>query len=263
MPPPSSGAALEICQPGFDVRNCPDWAYLFNSGWPSLAIAFEITLDATGMFGTTIPHNLGFSPLAMAWLTDSSGNSYGRLPGAQVEVNTEDIFIFTQGLVTIRVYNIDISKETTYPLPQSAQARLPYNDQFGAKIVKSGRQITSNNLNDFILHTRGQSPAVLDVATEKGKYFLQSTARHFWPYGAIPPAPGWDLIVYPLRTNYLPWYTGAINLGFGFFSQASGTSVYFDTTSNSLVLNISAEGAGSLIILRDPLFYPNVVQAVY
>lgn len=251
--------AVQICEPGWDVRNCPDWAYLFNSDWPSLAIVFEITLNVSGMFGATIPHNLGFPPLGMAWLT-GNGVSWGRLQGSQVEVDNQNVYIFQTGLITVRLYNIDVSKEATYPLPKSAQAQLPYNNQFGAKVAKDNRLITSNNLNDFILHTRGQSPAVLDVATEKGKYYLVSNARHYWPYGNIQ---NWQLIVYPLQTRYIPWYTGGLNLGNNQFTLANGQDIYFDNTTNSLVFNITSAGAGSLIILRDPLFYPNVVQVIY
>lgn len=252
---------IQVCQPGYDVRNCPDFAYLFNGAWPNLAIVFEETLTISG--STTIPHNLNFPPLAMGWLTDGSGASYGRLPGDVVEVDKENIYIFQDGQITVRLYNVDISQEATYPLPQSAQAKLPYNDQFGMKIAKDNRPITSNDLNDFILHTRAQSPAILDVATETGKYFMQSNQRHYWPYGNIPGGAGWDLIVYPLRTHYLPWYTGGITFGGDQYLLASGQAVYFDETTSSLVLNITASGAGSLVILRDPLFYPNVVQVIY
>lgn len=250
-------AALQVCQPGYDVRNCPDWAYLFNSDWPSLAIVFEITIAATD--GMTIPHNLGFPPLAMGWLT-VSGQSYGRLPGSEMEVDEQNVYIFATGQVTVRLYNIDISKEASYPLPQSVNAKLPYNNQFGAKIAKNGKLITSNNLNDFILHTRAQSPAVLDVATEKGKYYKVSSDRNLWPYGNDET---WQLIVYPLQTSYIPWNVGGITFGANQYSLASGDDIYFDPTTNSLVINITATGAGTLIILRDPLFYPNVIQAVY
>lgn len=249
--------AIQICQPGYDVRNCPDYAYLFNSDWPSLAIAFEITIEATGF--TTIPHNLGFPPLTMGWFT-VGGLSYGRIDGASIEVDDDNVYLFTDGQITVRCFNVDISKEQTYPLPQSAQAKLPYNDNFGAKIAKGNRPITSTNLNDFILHTRAQSPAVLDVATEQGKYFLQSNERHYWPYGNVIT---WDLIVYPLQSNFIPWNVGSITFGGDAYSLATGSAVYYDSVSNSLVLNITSEGAGSLIVLRDPLFYPNVVQAVY
>lgn len=259
MPPNTQTSPLQIALPGFDVRNCPDWAYLFNGLWPNLAIAFEKTVTVSG--GMTIPHNLGFPPVAMAWMTQG-GVSYGRL--SSLEVDQTNIYLLSvTGTFTVRCYNIDVSKEASYPLPQSANAKLPYNNQFGGKFVKSGRAITSNNLNDFVIHTRAQSPAVLDVATQSGKYFLQSQARHYWPYGAIPSAPGWDLIVYPLQTSYLPWYVGALNLGANAYELAFGQQVYFDNTTNSLVVNITATGAGSLIILRDPLFYPNVISAVY
>jgi hypothetical protein len=252
---------IQICQPGYDVRNCPDYAYLFNGAWPNLAIVKEMTVALTGS-AQTIPHNLGFPPLAMGWYTQG-GKSWGRMAGSDLEVDDTNLYIFSEvstGNVTLRWYNIDVSKEASYPLPQSSQAKLPYNNQFGAKLVKTGRAITSTNLNDFILHTRAQSPALLEVATEGGKYHIQSNARHYWPYGNIET---WDLLVYPLQTPFIPWYVGAFGDGGDAYSLAGGSDIYFDSTTNSLVMNITATVQGSLIILRDPLFYPNVVQAIY
>lgn len=261
MPPQSQAASLQIAQLGYDTRNCPDWAYLFNSNWPNLAIAYETTVTATG-FDTVVAHNLGFPPLVMAWYT-AQNVSWGRMPGSDLEVDPQNINIFADGQFTLRAYNIDISKEATYALPQGANAKLPYNNQFGAKIIKNNRNIQSNNLNDFVLHTRAQSPAVLDVATQSGKYYLTSSARHYWPYGNIPPG-GWNLIVYPLQTSYIPWSIGAIGLGGGSYQLSNGSGVYFDASTNSLVVNITESGGiGSLIVLRDPLFYPNVTQVVY
>lgn len=258
MPPKVNTPTIQIAQPGFDVRKCPDWAYLFNGNWPNLAIVYEKTVTVSG--NMTLTHNLGYPPLVMAWRT-ANGVSYGRQPS--VEVDPTHIFLNSMtGTFTLRGYNIDISKEASYPLPQSANAKLPYNDQFGAKIPKANRLITSKNLNDFILHTRAQSPAVLEVATENGPYFKISSNRNYWPYGNIPPG-GWYLIVYPLKTDYIPWYAGGLNQGSKMFTLAYGQQIYYDSTDNCLVLNITSTGSGSLIVLRDPLFYPNVVQVTY
>lgn len=255
--------AIQICQPGFDVRNCPDWAYLFNSDWPSLAIAYETTVKPNTGGTTTVTHNLGYVPFVSMWLEDG-GKSYGRT-NYQGSITTTD-FTFSAtyaSSATIRFYNIDITKEASYPLPLGANAKLPYNDNFGMKIAKNSRAITSTNLNDFVLHTRAQSPAVLQVATQAGQYYT-STAPSGTKWGPGGPTGG-PYIVYPYKTTYLPWVFG--------FKQTSTSPVTYQilntveltVVNNQIVFSLqsSTGNTGSLVVLRDPLFYPNTVSVVY
>lgn len=240
--------AIQICQPGYDVRNCPDWAYLFNSNWPSLAVAFEDTVTSAG--NLPVPHHLNYVPLTVVW--DNSTTSYGRVPDP--EVTATEVIISEAGNFTVRCYNVDISKDAVYPLPQAAQARLPYNDQFGLKQVKEGKQITSNNLNDFVIHTRAQSPAVLEIATQNGKYYKATGGP-----GGVPA------IVYPFRTSYIPWVYGYFEVGAGFYQQITPNSFTYNAANNEIIMNTNSAlfNGGSLVVLRDPLFYPNVVSVVY
>lgn len=247
--------AIRVCQPGWDVRNCPDWAYLFNSDWPSLAIAFETTIPNPGA-GTTINHNLGYPPLVMVWNNVSGTLSYGRqAAGFTVTPTTVVVSGVSQATtLTVVCFNVDISKEQLYPLPQSAQQKLPYNQQFGMKVVKpnGNRLIYSNNLNDFVIHTRAQSPAVLAVATQRGQFFTNSNP------GSTLTGP-W--LVFPLKTSYIPW---------AYTATSSGSNTYTFTTVNSLqvinnqlVYSMNGSTIGSLIVLRDPLFYPNTVKVTF
>lgn len=243
--------SLQVCQPGFDVRNCPDWAYLLNSDWPSLAIAWEDTIP-NPVSSVTLDHNLGFPPLTMMW--PSWGTyGYGRV-STGMTVNKSQLIISPSTNatnLTIRAFNIDISTEAEYRLPTSAQAKLPYNNQFGAKQAKNNRLITSNNLNDFIFHSRSQAPAVLTVATQKGQYFTNTNP------GSQYAGP-W--IVYPIKTSYVPWvYCATENAGSYSFETVNG----LEFIGGNIVMPLIGNAGGSLIILRDPLFYPNTVRVVY
>lgn len=256
MQPQSYGttSSIRVCQPGFDVRNCPDWAYLFNSGWPSLAIAFERTIDNPSGGPVTINHNLGFPPLAMVWTYINGIGSYGRqaagfsVSSSQVTINS----VNSSTKLTVRCFNVDISKEQLYPLPQGANAKLPYNDQFGIKQIKQGRNIQSHDLNDFIIHSKAQSPAVLAVATEKGKYFTNTNpgSAYAGPY-----------IVFPLKTSYVPWAYCAVSNGGGIYSFQTINGLQL--LNSQLVYALTGSTIGSIIVLRDPLFYPNVVSVIY
>lgn len=248
-------ASIKVCQPGFDVNTCPDWAYLFNSDWPSLAIVYEKVVTATSTH-TDFKHNLPYPPLTMVY--DASSTSYGRLN--QVEITNTYVIIEEPGTWLIRCYNVDISKDVNYPLPQAAQAKLPYDKNFGFKQVKNGRQIASNNLNDFIIHTRAQSPAVLTVATQNGQYYEATGGPPYGPYPSGGPA-----IVYPLQTDYIPFFVAYSEIDAGYWIQITTEDITYDSTNHKLIVitgNALYNGA-SLIVLRDPLFYPNVLEVTY
>lgn len=252
---PNTPASIMVAQPGFNVYNCPDWAYLFNSNWPSLAVAWEETIANPGS-STTLKHNLGFPPLTMIWPSWGSGSSaytLGRIStGFSVTDNKITITPTTNANnLTIRCFNIDLSKDATYPIPQAAQAKLPYNDQFGIKQAKKNRNIQSNNLNDFVIHSRAQSPAVLTVATQKSQYFTNTNP------GSQYAGP-W--IVYPIKTSYIPWCYCATASG-GTYSFVTVNGLQF--INNQIVFPLVGASGGTLIILRDPLFYPNTVQVTF
>ena len=252
------GAAVQIAQPGFDIRTCPDWAYLFNSDWPSLAITFEQTVPTP--LPVKIAHNLGYPPLVLGW-NNFGTYSYGRCDNSFFQVDSTYIYFnatTSATSITVRCYNIDVSKESSYPLPQSAAAKLPYNNQFGIKVLKPNgpRSIQSTNLNDFVIHSRGQSQAVLQVATQAGKYFTNTN-----PGSRL----GGPWIVYPLQTPYVPWVICIRQVAAGVW-QAWGMNT-IEIINNQIVMALytypGSVQIGSIIVLRDPLFYPNVLSVVY
>jgi hypothetical protein len=241
-------AGIRVARPGWNATTAPDWALVYSSQWPSLTIAFETTVTISSSL-TYVKHNLGFKPLLMAWLT-YNGTGYGR---AQTDLEVTDTEVTNLpgapvgGLLRIVCFNIDISKDANYPLLQSASAKFPADLTTGIKFVKGSRSINSPNLNDFILNSQAQSPAVLDVCTEKGQYFNNGK------------------IIYPLQTSYIPWFLGATTLSGGYYLYANESLFSYDTATHSLVFDLGGVfgSAGTLIVLRDPLFYPNTVRVVY
>lgn len=249
--------AVLVAQPGWNATTAPDWALVFSSKWPSLQIAFEktMTIPAGQLSGFSVNHNLGYVPLASVWISTPDFN-YGRineiaLSTTSIQSTYEQIVFDVDLTITIRCYNIDITKEASYPLPIAAAAKTAPDLTTGIKIVKQNptRGIHSKNLNDFILDSQAQSPAILDVATQASQYAQTKTI----PYS----------ITYPLQTAYIPWVTGAVSQE-GTYLYYSPTALSFDASTNSIVLKFGEVGnIASLIVLRDPLFYPNVVRVVY
>lgn len=255
--------SVKVAQPGWNTNTAPDWALVFNSDWPSLQIAFETTLtyaSFNGFSSQEVKHNLGFPPLTMGWLT-LNGLNYGR--SMPTEITPQNLFIEAPPVgatITLRCFNIDISQNNSYPLPTSAAAKTAPDTTTFIKIAKqkpTTRNINSKNLNDFILNSQAQSPAILDIATEKGPYFTTDYALPHDPLNRIV-----DAIVYPLKTSYLPYFFGYFGLGGGFYAYFGISDIDYNATTNSLAIPL-LDGIGSLVILRDPLFYPNTVRIVY
>lgn len=256
----SSNPLVTVAAPGWDARTAPDWALVYSNQWPSLTILFEKTIAVPpGNFLFSIPINLNITCLAMAWIT-VNGVNYGRIPDLEVSPT----FVFGSipnsipnssypSIITICCYDLDVTKEASYPLPQSASTKFAPHLTTSIKVAKTNRNIGSKNLNDFILNSQAQSPAILQVATQSGQYFKKTDY-----------ASGFA-IVYPLKTPYIPWIIGMVSIESGpVYTYYDATALDYDAASNSLILNFGEIGDhASLIVLRDPLFYPNTVRAIY
>lgn len=262
-------AGIKIAQPGFDARTCPDYELIFNSSWPTLAIAIDqtvnITTDATGAY--TFTHNLGFPCLAMAWVVSgntTNGRTFPNITSTQLLFSglTGQTLLSPNTAYTINVkcYNLDISIPQSYDYLQSAAIAQAYDPNYGIKITKQNKNINSKDLRDFILHSRAASPMVLAIVTE---------------HSATVSSASLSILNYTNPQNYVPW-------AFGYVEQTSAgvTSYVFAPIANqayptfsyssvsvrmSLITNGGGgyTGKGSLIILRDPLFVSSEVEVTY
>jgi hypothetical protein len=157
----------------------------------------------------------------------------------------------------IQCYSFDISKQANYAFIPTPPAQIGvYDKNYGAKFAKEGKSITSQNLNDFIFHTRAMSPAILSINTTFDKTPLVGGSK---TVTTINPA------------NYVPWAFGyAQDLAtpdVWQYAEPYSQSVprlFVNLQPNSFTLSASSTSpAGSLITLRDPLFVANEVEVVY
>src|ERR1700753_2347573 len=73
---------LKLSKPTFNALNTAGQNLLFSSSWPSLQIAFDITIANAAQLATfsssaqgfAIPHNLGYPPLAFYWHPPQDGS---------------------------------------------------------------------------------------------------------------------------------------------------------------------------------------------
>lgn len=277
----TNSAGIRITQAGVSAQFAADYQYVFNSDWPSLAIAFE-TVQSVGPYGSvTVPHGLGFYPLTMGW-TMLNGVSIGRTFGVSGNLNSnqnvvslafdkDNIYLSSaDGSVTydivIRCYNIDISKNVDYTLPHFPTVPNTYDPSTGIKVSKNGKSIVSKDLRDFVLHSRAQSPAVLSIVTDvtldnNG----QKTIGYNNPAGYMPwvlaftSGPGQDDYYYPLAP-------GSQQNGYEFSIKSLQTAKSEGIPQNAIYASLLSNPNntfGSLVVLRDPLVVAKTKRVVY
>lgn len=254
---PKSPYGIKFAKAGFDTRSANDYELLFNSAWPSLAIAFTTTVVLPTGVGH-VAHPLNFPPFTMAWAVHNDVVTHRHFPNVSnttlffTDINTDASTYY------IQCYNLDISKQVNYTYIPTPPAQIGvYDVNYGAKFAKPGKSVDSKNLNDFIFHTRAMSPAILSVNTT---------------FDTIPAVVGSLTITTNNPSNYIPWAFGygqaASNPGVWVFAppyaQAIPRLFVNLVQPNSFTLSAFGDSpGGSLIMLRDPLFVANSVDVVF
>ncbi len=254
-----------ITQPGVSVQFAADYQMVFNSNWPSLQVAFDYTTTISPNQTITVKHGLKFPPFHITTVCDLSGNFVTTDVASnylQVRVTTTDLvlvpdfFLSTSQIVNVKLFNIDLTKQVDYTLPQPAILKTKYDPTYGIKVVKYGKSIGSTDLRDFILHSRAQSPATLSVITEKSAI-------------VSPLGGGVKALQYNNPASYTPWvfaFTGTTNVNTGIVSYSRAgfeTQAVGGIRITGSLLNFNFFDKGTLVVLRDPLFLPQDVQVTY
>ena len=259
-----SDVGIKISQPFYDIKTAGDSQLIFNSSWPTIAVAFEKTLYASQVdFDNPdypIAHNLGFSPFTVAWATKASDGSVNRFIGAQMD--NSNIYPQWSASLTafhIKCYNIDLGTTKTYPFISSPTTAGAYNQDFGIKLAKQDKLLSSTDLRDFILHSRAQSPLVAyvgsgDVSVDLGASlreisFTPTTTTALWAFG-------YQQSTINNRWIYAPYNSQSPPRTF-ITQNSNGTYTY-------KVQYFSTSGQkGCLIVLKDPMFAATDVRATY
>ena len=243
---------IKIARAGYNALTAPDYGLLFNSSWPSLQIAKEFTYNIDN-WPSELTHNLGFPPMIIGWATYNNV-CYGRIWGSDLGGDNTNIYFDTTAYdvgttITVRVFNVNISAEAKYPNPSRLAIQGKYDPNYGFKIAKQGKSVNSTHLNDFILHTKGQSPALLNVYT---------SAANSSNY--INTGDGYNFN-YKISTSYLPWHNGWISTDNSSWYGMPPT--FFTYNNNTLTLEYATKEYLSMVIMRDPLFYSNTIEVSY
>jgi hypothetical protein len=301
----ATNAGIRVTQPGVSVPYAADYQYVFNSDWPSLAIAFETTIALSNTTTrTVIPHPLGFVPFMMCWILNN-GTTIGRACirlsysnyGSNIwaGIDSSNIYIYGPATynyssppvlvpadptityqVNIKLYNLDITKSVDYTLPKLPVTQNKYDPSTGIKVTKYSKSMGSNDLRDYILHSRAQSPAVLSIVANASTYSYNGTI--------------FDWYVYRNPVSYTPYSIGYIHsTGFNLGGKPISDSMWGEIEAGSQqsipMFRIISPGAppadfygcymsgisstnavgdkASIVVLRDPLIIPNTLRVIY
>lgn len=264
----TADVGIKISKPGYGAKTAADANLVFSSSWPSLTVAFtkQQSYSATNL---AIPHGLTFPPFTMAWVIDTTleQSSYAAPSKGAMrffpDVDSTNIYIpggtsagnngfqTTSSVIHIKSYNIDLSKDVDYPLLQTTNGFVgAYDSNFGIKLAKPNKTVTSVDLRDYIIHSRCQTPLIMAVKTQ----------------ATMNPANS-QTIQYTNKLGYPSWNYGYTKTSAGryhnapFFSQA-----YPRTNTDGITTSVNwafTDIGATIVVLRDPLFPTNEVDVSY
>lgn len=247
---------VKLAQPGFDVKTSGDENLIYNSKWPLLPIykAGGVLIDRVESTQVLAEHDLPFIPMFWyfanttigSWenLTiarDTRAEFFGPIGDGTLSMTdkkltlTASAFPFASGPAQIYYYifAIDLDKEFKAPIINVGAIQGGGGSR-EFKIAKPGKSVESNNLDDYILHSRARSPLVHSVTPGK--------------------VTGGEFIV-THNLGYSPMffaYTKS-NGAYSLLSSGSGGSTILSSDKEKVRFQENTDGRQiSIVILKDP-----------
>lgn len=167
---------IRISRFGFDVKDTADFQTILNSSWPVLKVEYaaSVTFTCNGSANTTIyTHNLGYAPVFQVFsLRDQL--QYGFVPGgagydAMGITGSDSSKIYANwpaGTYTVYlyVYRQDLAASFAAPnIDIVTRVTGGFGTDFGLKVAKIGKDITSTDLRDYVIHSGTQELGVAQV----------------------------------------------------------------------------------------------------
>lgn len=263
---------IKIAKPFYDVNNAGDTDVIFNSSWPTLQIISEKTVEITNNgtnFSARAEHNLGFPPFVCMWGIYADGSimrlvDIEKIGGALSTTTITNTIATVSGLssatgfnmthVHFKFYNIDLSKDVEYPFIQQPTQQILTDRDFGIKLAKEGKDINSEDVRDYILHSRCQSPLVLAVKTQES--------------GTASTTGG--SIEYKSPYKFPSWVFGYVRSGntyktAPYFSQGYPSITIYPNEYRYMIEweNSAGDDGATILVLRDPFFAGTGVEVTY
>lgn len=249
------GNVIKLAQPGFDVKTAGDENLIYNSNWPLLKIYKEGSYtvgDATQSVNIAT-HDLGFTP--MYWFftnndisayqgstsfTNARRSEFFGPGGDRIAIDSQRLLFSPStsnltGALTLYYYifALDLTKQFTAPVIKVGAVGGGSSSKFVFKIAKETKDVTSNNLDDFVIHSRARSPLIHSV-NPSGGAMKSFTVTH--------------------NLGYLPIFFGYSKGTNGYTlipTGQSGTSS-FQSTENTVTFASTSDQELTIVVLKDP-----------
>lgn len=174
-----AGIGAKVSRPGFDVRTCADHELLFSSSWPLLKIHSQgsFSIPDTTVQTTIATHGLGYVP--MFWVFDN-GNSISNttssasrmtffLQGQYTAINSTNLIWRSTSAGSFSgyyyIFRYDMTTSFEAEIFNSTSSTKTDVGDYGIKVAKSGKSITSTDLRDYVVHSGSRSPMIHKTGT--------------------------------------------------------------------------------------------------
>lgn len=251
---------IKLAQPGYDVKTAGDEHLIYSSAWPMLKIYRQGSYKTQNILTNQLilEHDLGFVPFFWyftnipinAW--QNFGN-YGIEPRSEfmgpinLKMTDKKLTMQSQGSggpgqLYYYIFALDLTKDYTAPIIKQGAPTGPRGLDHVFKIAKEGKDVSSDNLFDFVIHSRARSPLIHSVSPSPGAVKSFSVEHKL---GYLP-------IFFAFQKNadgsYSPIYTG----------QGGATSLL--STENTVTFNTTGTAEVTIVILKDPFLLNETVS---
>lgn len=247
----ASNLGIKGSPSGYDVTDLQDYLQTFNSSWPHLKIS------QTGVFSSDISHGLGYPPFYIMCSSAADFGADGRVyqfAGNYFGVNSTTLTRFS-GSSTPRyfIFRLDLTQNYTAEIISGSTTSGTRDTDFGFKLTKDGKDISSTDMRDFSLHSGTTAPLVHSVThgtmtNTGGGLGWEFNAPH--SLGYIPTAfaflkPSTNSLSLP--TDKYGYVMGPVGVS-GRYYTSSSSNIYVTADSTSF----TAEPTVSVVILKNP-----------
>lgn len=248
---------VKLAQPGYDVKTAGDENLIYSSNWPLLEIYAQdsATLDVTTN-NLLARHDLQFPPMfwyfantdVTAWenfgniLPARRSEFFGPIGDGTLSMDAGKLqykansFPLTAGIVRLYYYifAVDLTVQFNAPIIKVGSIAGGNDDTFVFKVAKNGKDVNSNDLSDYVLHSRARSPILHSVNPSPG------VVRQF----IVNHGLGYVPMFFPYVKNADGSYT-LLPTGLG------GTSNLTSDEQN-IIFNDTGGKELTIVVLKDP-----------
>lgn len=251
---------IKLAQPGYDAKTAGDEHLIYNSNWPMLKIYKQGSYKTQNILVNqdVIEHDLGFVPFFW-YFTNIPINAWQNFGNYGIEARSEFMGPVNlkmtdkkltmlsagsggPGQIYYYIFALDLAKEYTAPIIKQGAVSGPRNLERVFKIAKHGKDVSSDDLFDFVVHSRARSPLIHSVNPSPGavKSFQVEHKLGYLPifFGFQKNSDG----------SYSPMYTG------------QGGTTSFLSTENTVTFNTTGSAEVTIVILKDPFLIDSTVS---